>query len=103
MLVRLLYREAVKLNCLQCLGFNRAEIARCTCTRCPLYSFRPTITKNKGILTVEALESTHGYPTLSDAQKNAILTRNIYSNNKRKGNPNWAKGRGMQTKGDTNG
>lgn len=33
--------KAVKAKCLDCSGHNRAEVARCTVTICPLWSVRP--------------------------------------------------------------
>jgi len=32
---------AVKLNCLQCVGFERAEVTKCTSVQCPMWAFRP--------------------------------------------------------------
>lgn len=34
-------KAAVNLNCLDCSGFQTAEIRNCVCTYCPLYAFRP--------------------------------------------------------------
>ena len=38
--VRLTPRSAIKAQCLECMGWQRAEVARCTSTLCPLYPFR---------------------------------------------------------------
>ena len=32
---------AVKLFCLECVGFVRADVTTCTATRCPLFAWRP--------------------------------------------------------------
>lgn len=32
--------EAIKWFCYECMGFNRAEIARCTAPTCPLFCYR---------------------------------------------------------------
>ena len=32
---------AIKLHCLQCVGYERAEVARCSSRCCPLWPFRP--------------------------------------------------------------
>lgn len=32
---------AVKLFCLECVGFARADVANCTARRCPLFAWRP--------------------------------------------------------------
>ena len=34
-------REAIKVRCLLCVGWEREEVTRCTCTGCPLYLYRP--------------------------------------------------------------
>ena len=34
-------KAAVKLNCLQCCGYARKEVSRCSAFACPLYRFRP--------------------------------------------------------------
>ena len=34
-------RNAIKAFCLQCAGWDRNEIRRCTAVACPLYSYRP--------------------------------------------------------------
>jgi hypothetical protein len=34
-------REAIKAKCLECIGFERAEITRCTSWGCPLWPYRP--------------------------------------------------------------
>jgi len=34
-------RQAIKGQCLECQGFERQEIADCTCWACPLWAFRP--------------------------------------------------------------
>lgn len=33
---------AVKLHCLECVGYNYAEVRRCTAKACPLHLFRPS-------------------------------------------------------------
>lgn len=40
---------AIKLNCLQCTGFEKKEIKYCTCTWCPMFRFRPYHKKGKKI------------------------------------------------------
>ena len=32
---------AVKMKCIECMGFQRSEVKRCTCLHSPLYLFRP--------------------------------------------------------------
>ncbi len=34
-------REAIKAHCLECMGWNRAEVAQCTGRACPLWFYRP--------------------------------------------------------------
>ena len=34
-------RAAIKAFCLECVGWNRQEVARCTATACPLWTYRP--------------------------------------------------------------
>ena len=34
-------REAIKAFCLECVGWQREEIKKCTCSACPLYAYRP--------------------------------------------------------------
>jgi len=34
-------RSAIKAFCLECLGFDEAEIRNCTAPACPLYEYRP--------------------------------------------------------------
>ena len=34
-------RAAIKAFCMECLGWQRAEVARCTVPACPLWSYRP--------------------------------------------------------------
>lgn len=38
---------AIKLNCLQCCGFEKKEVKYCTCTDCPMFTFRPYRSKSK--------------------------------------------------------
>ena len=38
--VELTTRKAIKRFCLECMGFQQAEIARCTAPLCPLFQFR---------------------------------------------------------------
>ena len=38
---------AIKLNCLQCCGFEKKEVKFCTCTDCPMFTFRPYRSKSK--------------------------------------------------------
>ena len=33
--------QAVKMQCLECVGFVRDEVQLCTDTRCPLFQYRP--------------------------------------------------------------
>ena len=43
-------RRAIRLFCLECMGFNRLEIGNCSDSLCPLFPFkhdgRPRIVKN---------------------------------------------------------
>ena len=32
---------AIKLHCLQCVGYERAEVAKCSSWYCPMWPFRP--------------------------------------------------------------
>lgn len=41
---------AIKLNCLQCCGFEKKEVKYCTCPGCPLFRFRPYQGKKKGVV-----------------------------------------------------
>ena len=34
-------RAAIKVMCLECIGWSRKEITNCTSTACPLYAYRP--------------------------------------------------------------
>lgn len=34
-------RQAIKAQCAECQGFDRAGITACTCWACPLWNFRP--------------------------------------------------------------
>ena len=34
-------RVAIKAQCLECVGWQRPEVARCTATACPLWMYRP--------------------------------------------------------------
>jgi hypothetical protein len=34
-------RTAIKAFCLECVGWQREEVARCTAPACPLYAYRP--------------------------------------------------------------
>lgn len=34
-------RAAIKAFCLECVGWQRAEVVRCTAPACPLWSYRP--------------------------------------------------------------
>ena len=34
-------RAAIKAFCLECVGWQRAEVTRCTAPACPLWSYRP--------------------------------------------------------------
>jgi hypothetical protein len=34
-------REAIKAFCLECVGYKRVEVRRCTATACPLWAYRP--------------------------------------------------------------
>ena len=34
-------RQAIKAKCLDCCGYDRAEVAGCTVVLCPLHSYRP--------------------------------------------------------------
>jgi len=43
-------RGAIKAKCLDCCGFNRAEVAGCTVVRCPLWSYRPFQNARKGVV-----------------------------------------------------
>jgi len=39
-------KAAITLFCIECMGGNRAEVARCTATECPLYRWRPGAARN---------------------------------------------------------
>jgi len=32
--------KAIRYHCLECVGFNKEEVERCTCPLCPLYPYR---------------------------------------------------------------
>ncbi len=34
-------RQAIKAMCIECMGMDRGEVARCTSYACPLWHFRP--------------------------------------------------------------
>jgi hypothetical protein len=34
-------RQAIKAQCMECVGFDRQAIADCNCWACPLWNFRP--------------------------------------------------------------
>ena len=36
-------REAIKAHCLECCGWDRAEVSRCTGLACPLWCYRPFV------------------------------------------------------------
>lgn len=37
-------RAAIKSFCLECMGWQREEVYKCTAVTCPLYRYRPTST-----------------------------------------------------------
>jgi hypothetical protein len=57
-------RQAINAKCRECIhdplagGTWRAQVEACTCTRCPLFAFRPKTIKNAG--SPPAHEMTHG-------------------------------------------
>jgi len=62
-IVELTPRRAIRLMCIECMGFNRLEIDKCTVTLCPLYPYRhkgkPQSVENKASQAQnEATEST---------------------------------------------
>jgi hypothetical protein len=34
-------RDAIKAQCLACVGYDRQEVMKCTCYTCPLWTYRP--------------------------------------------------------------
>jgi hypothetical protein len=40
--------EAIKVMCLECVGWEKKEVRYCTATACPLYRFRPYRSDSKG-------------------------------------------------------
>ena len=40
-------RQAIKAFCLECMGWDRAEVAQCTARACPLYEYRPFAVERK--------------------------------------------------------
>lgn len=34
-------RAAIKAFCMECVGWRRAQVTRCTASVCPLYAYRP--------------------------------------------------------------
>jgi hypothetical protein len=36
-------RQAIKAKCLDCCGYDRAEVANCTVVLCPLHAYRPYV------------------------------------------------------------
>lgn len=34
-------RAAIKINCLECMGFDRGEVKACESDHCPLFQYRP--------------------------------------------------------------
>lgn len=38
-------RTAIKMMCLECVGWTKSEVVACTATACPLYRFRPTASR----------------------------------------------------------
>jgi len=37
----------IKAFCAECVGWDRAEVARCTAPACPLYAYRPFVDRRK--------------------------------------------------------
>lgn len=90
-LVRILASEAIRMHCIECLGSegNVAEIERCACVHCGLYTFRPPYRKNRGVMTENQLNDTRGYGCLRSGQKSKIRARPVDSG--KRGNLNWVK------------
>jgi len=41
-------KAAIKAMCLECTGWDRASIAGCTASACPLFPYRPFVSSEKG-------------------------------------------------------
>ena len=42
-------RQAIKVMCMECVGWDKKEVATCPATACPLWLHRPFKTTNKGV------------------------------------------------------
>lgn len=38
-------RQAIRVHCYECMGYDRQEVLGCTALACPLYAYRPGATK----------------------------------------------------------
>jgi len=66
---------AVKMQCYQCFAYNKAEVAKCDITTCPLYQFNP-YRKKLIKRTSPASDKPRRMPqNLCDARKTALLAR----------------------------
>jgi len=50
--------QAIKMQCLECVGFVRNEVQLCTDTGCPLFQYRPFGRKASGVRTPAQLAAT---------------------------------------------
>lgn len=41
-------KKAIHFQCIECMGFQKSEVADCSDTLCPLYPFRPFKAKVRG-------------------------------------------------------
>jgi len=55
-------RAAIRVKCLDCSGFEVAEVTNCTVTLCPLWAYRPYQTAARTLPTARASELADGTP-----------------------------------------
>jgi len=51
---------AVKLFCLECVGYVRTDVTGCTATRCPLYPHRPYQVAKSRKITAQTVQNQRG-------------------------------------------
>lgn len=68
-------RRAIKAQCLECVGFDRREVAECTNWACALWHFRPFQTLSK-VAAFDAAPSVETKTSMADRQRDTAKLRN---------------------------
>ena len=68
-------RRAIKAQCLECVGFDRREVAECTNWACALWHFRP-FQKLSKVAAFDAAPSVKSKTSLADRQRDTAKLRN---------------------------